>query len=439
MSTTASLDTSSVQLQAGEQAVIPLQIRNNGEIVEGYRLEVVGPPAPWTTVEPASVSLFPGSSTTATVSFHPPRSAGVPAGELQFGVVVTPTEHPDEAVVPEGVIEVLPFLDTTAELMPRTSQGRGQGRHQIAVDNRGNVPVTGLLSATDPTGRLGCLVRPEALTVHAGEAGFADVRIRPAKRIWRGAPVTHPFVVQVAPQDSPSVQLDGTYVQQPILPSWLGRALLALLALVVLLAALWYLVLKPTIRSSAQAAVAPQVEKAARDAASAEQAAGKAGGSAGKAAGSAGEAAGSAGKAEKTRSDIEDYVKKHNIAVQGTSVPFSDRLQRDTREGETRQVSSVPVAAKTTMNVTDLVMSNPQGDFGRVQLLLQEKTLFDMALENFRDIDYDFVAPIEVPSGQVLTMKVTCRKAGAPPEQTTPPSACDTSMYIGGDMVKDRR
>src|SRR3954469_3493962 len=52
MSTSASLDSSSVQLQAGEQVVIPLQIRNNGEIVEGYRLEVVGPPAAWSTVEP---------------------------------------------------------------------------------------------------------------------------------------------------------------------------------------------------------------------------------------------------------------------------------------------------------------------------------------------------------------------------------------------------
>src|SRR5688572_12010054 len=135
MSTTASLDSSSVRLDPGDQVVIPLQIRNNGEIVEGYKIEVVGAPAAWATVEPETVSLYPGSSTTATVSFHPPRSAQVPAGEQQFGVVVTPAEHPDEAVVPEGVIEVLPFLETTAELMPHTSQGSRHGRHQVAVDN----------------------------------------------------------------------------------------------------------------------------------------------------------------------------------------------------------------------------------------------------------------------------------------------------------------
>lgn len=437
MTTTAHLDSSNLQLQAGDQAVIPLQIRNNGEIVEGYHIEVVGPPAAWTTVEPASVSLYPGSSTTATLSFNPPRSARVPAGELQFGVVVTPMEHPDEAVVPEGVVEVLPFLDTTAELLPRTSQGRDCGRHQIAVDNRGNVPVTGLLSATDPTGQLRYRITPQALTVGPGEAGFADVRVRPAKRIWRGAPVTHPFAVEVAPQESPSVQLDGTYVQQPVLPSWLGRVLLAALALLALLAALWFGVFRPVIRSSAQDAVAPQVKQAAQHAASAEQAAGEAGGSAEKAAGAAGSAAGSAGSAKQSDADVKDTIIKAGGRLPGAAVPFSDRLQLSTPGGTTKTKQSTVVAPKRTMSVTDLVLSNPQGDFGRVQVAFAGRTLFDMALENFRDIDYHFVAPIDVPQGQGLTMTVTCRKPGAPPEETTPTNSCDTSLFYGGTVAKN--
>lgn len=437
MTTIAHLDSSNLQLQAGEQAVIPLQIRNNGEIVEGYQLEVVGPPAAWTTVEPASVSLYPGSSTTATLSFHPPRSARVPAGELHFGVVVTPTEHPEEAVVPEGVIEVLPFLETTAELMPRTSQGRNHGRHQIAVDNRGNVPVTGLLSGTDPTGQLRCSITPEALTVGPGEAGFADVRVRPAKRIWRGSPMTHPFVIEVAPQDSPSVQLDGTYVQQPEIPSWLGRALLALVALGVLWAALWYGVFKPVIRSSAEDAVAPQVKEAGQHAVAAERAAGQAGASADKAGGSAGSAAGSAGDAKQAEAEVKDTIIKAGGRLPGASVPFSRRLQLSTPGGTRLSKQSPPVPEKRTMSVTDLVLSNPQGDFGRVEVAFAGRTLFDIALENFRDIDYHFVAPIDVPQGQGLTMTVTCRKPGVPPEDTRPTDECDTSLYYGGTVAKN--
>jgi len=428
MSTSASLDSSNVQLQAGEQVVIPLQIRNNGEIVEGYRIEVVGPPAAWSTVEPANVSLYPGSSTTATVAFHPPRTSGVPAGELQFGVVVTPTEHPDEAVVPEGVVEVLPFLDTTAELLPRTSQGRRYGRHQVAVDNRGNVPVTAVLTATDPTGQLRGTVTPPGLTVNPGEAAFADVRVRPARSIWRGAPLTSPFVVEVAPQDSPSVQLDGTYVQQPILPPWFLKALLAALALLIALVLLWFLLLKPAIKSSAEDAVAPQAKQAADNAAAAKKASGSAAGAAGAAQNSAGSAQQSANKAAQVVGDA-------NPPSTFVTTPFSNRLQANTPDGGTTTTPFV-VPAKTTMKLTDLVMSNPQGDFGRVQIKLKGATLFDMALENFRDIDYHFVSPIEGAPGDQLEMVVKCRQPGKPPASASNPTTCDTSMYFGGEFVK---
>jgi hypothetical protein len=428
MSTSATLDSSNVRMQAGEQVVIPLQIRNNGEIVEGYRIEVVGPPSAWSTVEPATVSLYPGSSTTATVSFHPPRTSGVSAGEMQFGVIVTPTEHPDEAVVPEGVVEVLPFLDTTAELLPRTSQGRRQGRHQVAVDNRGNVPVTTVMSATDPTGKVRFVVAPQALTVASGEAAFADVRVRPAKQIWRGAPVTHPFAVEVAPQESTSVVLDGTYVQQPILPPWLGKALLALLALLIALALLWFLLLKPAVESAAEDAVSPEVEKAAASAAEADKKAAAADGA-------AGQAEDSAGSAKESEEGVKDILKKNNIKVAGTPVPFSSRLAAKTADGDD-ETRSFTVPAKQTMAMTDIVLSNPQGDFGRVRVSVAGQELFDMALENFRDIDYHFVAPIRAAAGQQVEMVVNCREPGKPPAQTPPPTTCDTAMFFSGELTK---
>ena len=412
MTTSATLDSSSVQLQAGEQVVIPLQIRNNGEIVEGYQIEVVGPPAAWSTVEPATVSLYPGSSTTATVSFHPPRSSTVPAGEQKFGVIVTPTEHPDEAVVPEGVVEVLPFLDTTAELLPRTSQGRRQGRHQVAVDNRGNVPVTTVLAATDPTGKVRFAVSPQALTVGAGEAAFADVRVRPAKRIWRGAPVTYPIAVEVAPQESPSVVLDGTYVQQPTFPPWLGKALLALLALLLLLAALWFLLLKPAIENTAEDAVQPEAQQAAADAAKAEEKAEEAGGA-------ATGAQDAAGSAEKSADKAASIVGEANAPGKFQTTTLSERLATTTEE-KNDETDTFTVPAKTTMQLTDIVMSNPQGDFGRVRVRIGGRELFDMALENFRDIDYHFVTPINGAAGDQLEMVVNCRKAGQPPAAEHP-------------------
>ena len=76
MTTSASLDSTTLQLDAGGEAVVPLQIRNNGSVVEGYQLSVIGAPAGWATVEPSTVSLYPGTTTTATVVS--PSSRGAP-------------------------------------------------------------------------------------------------------------------------------------------------------------------------------------------------------------------------------------------------------------------------------------------------------------------------------------------------------------------------
>ncbi|PZS25816.1 MAG: hypothetical protein DLM58_21690 [Pseudonocardiales bacterium] len=427
MSTTATIESPQVRLDAGGEAVVPLHIRNNGTIVEGYRLEVVGVPADWTTVEPDVLSLYPGDSTTATIAFRPPRTPGVPAGELSFGVRVVPTEHPNEAIVPEGVVEVLPFLETTAELIPRTSHGGRNGRHQLAVDNRGNVAVSVQFSGVDPGQLLDVDIRPNGLTVNAGNAAFADVRLKPQKLNWRKPPTTHPFSVTVTPHAGQPVTLDGAYLQEPLLPRWLGKALLALVALVALFALLWFAVLKPTIKSAAREAVADPLASASKQAAAAEK---KADASA-KQAGAANK---QAAEANKRASDAVKAVEKVGVPVP-VPAPFSTRLAVLAGKGQTNSKPFVVPAGKT-FNLTDLVLENPQGDFGKLTLAQGNKILLVLALENFRDLDYHFVSPIVAGPGTNLTLTVQCNSVGKPPDQTPPPTQCDTAVLLGGSTTR---
>ncbi|MGC5412560.1 hydrolytic protein, partial [Streptomyces sp. DT225] len=53
-----------VTVSPGAEATTTLTVRNDGDIVEAYTLDVVGDCAAWTTVEPARVSLYPGTSET---------------------------------------------------------------------------------------------------------------------------------------------------------------------------------------------------------------------------------------------------------------------------------------------------------------------------------------------------------------------------------------
>lgn len=420
MTTTASLDSAAVRLDPGSEAVIPLQIRNNGSTVEGYDITVVGVPAGWATVEPAQVSLYPGTNTTATVTLRPPRSARTPAGEQRFGVVVTPRDNPHEAVVPEGVVEILPFLETTAELLPRTSQGR-RGRHQVAVDNRGNVPVNVMLRGASDGERVRIGVDPVGLVIPPGEAHFAKVRVKARRALWRGQPITHPFVVEVAPESSTPVELDGSYVQTPVVPKWLLWLLLGLIALLATLVALWFTLLKPTIESQAKEAAAEEAAVAQAAAEEAQKNAEAANGAATEAEKSAKEASDTAGGKPATekpgrkepRVVVTDVSRRLHVVTGGTGA------------------AAFPVPEDGVYRLTDVVLSNPQGDLGRATLLVDGEVQLEVALENFRDLDFHFVSPIAATDS--IELRVRCRTPGAPPD-ADPASACDVAALLGGEL-----
>lgn len=437
MSLTASLDASTVSAAPGAETAVPLQVRNSGQTVEEYRFEVVGACAAWAAVEPAVLSLYPGDSGTVSLMLRPPRDATVPAGETPFGVRVVPTGEQGETVVPEGRVTVLPFTGTTAELVPRGSHGALAGRHQLAVDNRGNTPVTVRLGAQPGTERARVAFAASELHVAPGKAEFAKLRVRPVKRMWRGTPVTHPFQVfaatQVAEGQDPvePVLVDGSYEQEPLLPRWLPRALITAAVLVLALVGLWYALLRPAVKSAAREAVTPE---AVRSAAAADKSkAPEQGGSGGSGAGggdSAGSGSGGGGESKPTPSPSPSAA-----AGAGAATPTSAQVRvQDSLGGGTNTGTALTVPAGKAFQLTDIVVQNPQGDAGTLVVSAGRETrVLSLGLENFRDSDYHFVTPIVVPAGGKVTMTIDCRKVGKPVGAQAP-ARCAESMFLGGTM-----
>ncbi len=427
MTTVAVLEQETVSLGAGEHASLPLEVRNDGDTVEDYHLELVGVPAQWTSIDHSDFTLYPGTSTVATLDVHPPRSSEVPAGQLRFGIRVIPVDHPEDSVVPEAVVEVLPYLETTAELVPHTSRGRLGGTHQVAVDNRGNIPVTVLLTLTDPGQLLRESPTGSAVTVQPGRAVFTEVRVKPAARLWRGTPRTIPFTVTVSPQDSPSVALEGAHLQEPLFPPWLGKALLALLALLLALAALWYWLLRPAIESAAKEAAAESIGAPAVQASTSAQSAEEA---QGQAATSAEQAAASAAKAEKA-----EKVASGPPPPKTVTAPFSGRLAVETTGGKTN-ADSYAVGDGQSLSLTDFVLENSQGDEGLLRVTVNGTVILEQALESFRTTDYHFVSPFVAPGKAEVTMTIVCRRVGAPPGVSPAPKTCSNAVTFGGPLTK---
>ncbi|MYT38856.1 hypothetical protein GTY66_22860 [Streptomyces sp. SID8356] len=447
MSLTASLDATSVTAAPGEVTALPLQILNSGRTVEEYHFEVVGACAAWSAVEPAVLSLYPGDSGTVSLMLRPPRDATVPAGETTFGIRVMPRGEAADTVVPEGRVTVLPFTETTAELVPRSSNGSRSGRHQLAVDNRGNVPVTVRLGARPGTEQARVDFDVPELRIEPGEARFGKLRIRPARRMWRGTPVTHPFQVSAAPQAAegeeapPPVLVDGSYQQDPILPRWLPRALITAAVLVLALVGLWYALLRPAVTSAAREAVTPEAVRsaAAADRSRAPDGTGPDGsgpdgtGPGGSDSAGTGTGTGPGGTPSPGASGPGSGT---GDPAAGTPTSAQVRVQ-DGVGGGPNTGTALEVPAGHTFQLTDIVVQNPQGDAGTVTVTAGGNTsVLSLGLENFRDSDYHFVTPIQVPAGSKVTMTIDCRRVGRPVGAPAP-ARCSTSMFLGGTMRTD--
>ncbi|GAB3459353.1 hypothetical protein GCM10027436_65770 [Actinophytocola sediminis] len=405
----------------GESIEANVLVRNNGTLVDQFSLDIVGDTREWTEVVPRVMNLMPGQDGQATVTFTPPRDSSVLAGSVPFGVRVLSREEPGGSSVEEGTVEVAQFTNLQVELSPKSSQCRTKAVHEVVVDNSGNHPVGVEVVAADPEEQLRLTLNHSSLLVQPGTSAFLRLRAKPYDRFLRGTERRHPFQVTAMSSDLPPTTVNGTVVQQQLLPKWLLPAAVAALALAGVLAVLWFTMVKPTVQTAAReearkevAQVQGEMMNAARQA---EEKADDAQQSANAAEVKASEAAAAAadgGTAARGATTSPDGV---NISS-GSAVDF--RITTDTAADpdpaafEPFEVPEGVLPANKTLVVTDIIMQNPRGDTGTLRILRGDDVLLEAGLANFRDLDYHFLEPWTFAPNAPLTIEVSCQTPGAP-------------------------
>jgi hypothetical protein len=397
----ATLSQTMVRAEPGGQSSFLVTVRNTGTVVDQFTVEVLGSAAGWATVTPPTVSLFPGADGQATVTFNPPRTADVAAGEIPFAVKVTSHEDPEGSIVEEGVLVVGTFADLFAELLPRTARGRRSARYDMALDNRGNDRVNAVLSAIEPDERLRFTFQPPAVVAEPDTATFSQVVARPVRTFWRGSAVTIPFKIVVEPEGVAPLVVDGTMLQEPRLPRWFWKAVLLVLVLLLLLVVLWFALLKPTVESAAKDAAEDAVEEPlAQTEEALQDLAAKVGAAPPEIAGAGGEGEGG------TATEDPAGAQPGSGALAGDlGAPFDHRLAVS-GSGVTDDAFDVP--DDQTFSLTDVVFQNPAGDSGTVELRRDDIVLIRVNMANFRDLDYHFVSPIVIGQGHSVSLHVEC-------------------------------
>ena len=380
MGAVAHLESRLIAVTPGSQAGVQLRVRNTGSVVDQFTFQVLGDAQAWSTVAPPSLSLFPGAEEAVTITFAPPRSSQAPAGQLPFGVHVVSKEDPQGSVVEEGVLDVAPFSDVFAELAPRTSRGRRGASHDLAIDNRGNAPINATLSAVDPDRMLNFDMRPPGVVAQPGTATFAKVGVKPTKSFWRGPTQTRPFTVLLDGAGPTPVSVDGTMVQEAILPPWTMRALLLLLGILAALVLVWLFLVKPAVESAALQQTNQALAAAGITPPSNPNPPAPGGGGATPA----------PGTSPGTVTNVPSAP-----PLSGGGQPTDGLIKFGG--------NAVTVPAGKTMFVTDLIFSNAsETATGDLSLVRSGAEVLTLQLQNFRDLDFHFVTPIVVSAGQQL-------------------------------------
>ncbi|MEV8565922.1 RICIN domain-containing protein [Streptomyces sp. NPDC051322] len=250
MSIWTSLEPASTTVDPGSTATVRLRLRNTGDIVDEYRCVPVGDIAPYVTVEPPSIRLFPGTTGTVELTFAPPRTPDATAGPNPYGVQIIPTEHPEATTVPEGNVTITPFTEVRAELVPHTVKGRFRGRPRLAIDNIGNTRLTASVNGSENGDQLSYEIHPANVQIEPGRAAFVDATVRPRQITWFGRKENRPYRLAVQRSGVQPLTVDGVYVQKGFLPRWLATFLAIAMALAVTFVIAWF-AYKPPVHSLA--------------------------------------------------------------------------------------------------------------------------------------------------------------------------------------------
>jgi Fibronectin type III domain len=237
------LDTERTSAQPGGQARVSITVTNPGTVVEGYRLQALGPLAPWSEVVPPEVSVYPQQEVTAALVISPPTGTGVPSGLQPFGVIARSTLDPNVSAVAEGDIEIGQVFGLQAKIIPVTSSGRWRGRHVIQLSNWGNAAAQLRMNAFDQDNALGFYLRPVFVNLQPGGQATVRLSARTKHPFLRGTPVRLPFQVAGEPLDAvpgpaPAPGMGHGDLSRPVVDAALNQKPILSKAVIILLALL---------------------------------------------------------------------------------------------------------------------------------------------------------------------------------------------------------
>jgi len=389
MSVTASFQPDRISAEPGETAALSLHLQNNTDAERMITLRAGGGLAAQTVLQTETIYLDPNEHFEVPVIVD--ANSSLAAGSHTCVIEIVDDKESTSA---EATVDINSTEAWMARLEPELSKSASAGRHKVAIENSGNVPVMVELVATSTPAVSTELAAP-AVNVDPGKTAKVEFRVAPHTKYWSGPAINHPFSLAIEGSNGETAALEGVFEQGPRLRPWLLPAAVGMAGALVVGTLGWLAILKPSVLDTAreEAAELDMIQQA----------------------------------------ELDDRVTAiEAAAAEAAELPLGDPADRRL---------TVTAAAGTTstsefdfdkdgvgriFSISDVIFQNPTGAVGRVELLRNDDVLLDQEMANFRDLDFHLVAPLQIDSGNSISLRVTCEAPGPGTE------GCEASAMVIG-------
>ena len=397
-----------ISVRPGTATSLSLAVENVGDHTASYTIIPAGMTAAWTTVTRPNITLFGGSRDVVEVVVRPPAIHSTTAGPTALAVRVIPQDDPDETIVAETIIGVLPFDERRVTTLQPVQRARRRATFEFMVENDGNNLASCRLHLVDASSRVDGSFDPPAVGVAPGSASLVRLNLKAQRGFFRRAERQLDFEIEATEPDHTPASGRATLIQPPTVSARsVARVLGTALAIAAIIAA-WFGVVRPELREAADDAVGDRLEEL--------------------------QLVGSPDATVPETTLPEADGPTDTVAgpvVEPAGDPVTYRIAVDVGIANSRS-ESVAIPPDSRFHLTDVVPQNPNGDLGTAQLLRNADILYEWDLGSMTSAN-EFqprITPIPFEPGDNIVLAVDCDVAGE-----TTGTGCQVSVLLGGRLL----
>lgn len=209
----------------GRTVSFSVTVHNNSNVINAYRVAMLGVDPAWVTTDHDALSLFPDQTRSLNVTLSVPKDH--PAGRRELAIQVTSLNDPNDFALTQVALEVQPVVAIAYDVEPSSSTGGRRTVYSVVIANTGNTSVELVPTLVDDEELCRATFEPPTVSLEPTEQQIVEAEVT-GKRPWFATPAVRMLHFGADGIEPPPDRV-ATFIQRPRIGRWL-LSLLGLMA-----------------------------------------------------------------------------------------------------------------------------------------------------------------------------------------------------------------